>query len=59
MSSLSLNPTEILQEKPISLLTVFRLLPASSQIKKIPTGDSGVAPVLRQAVSGGAFTASL
>lgn len=32
-SSVSLNPVEILQEKPISLLTVFRLLPASSQIK--------------------------
>lgn len=56
-SSVSLNPAEILQQKPISLLTVFRPLPASSQIKQIPTGDSGVSPVLNQAVSGGFFTA--
>lgn len=36
----ALNPIEILQQKPTSLLTVFRLLSANSQIKNIPRAFS-------------------
>lgn len=36
----ALNSVEILQQKPTSLLTVFRLLSANSQIKNIPRGFS-------------------
>jgi len=36
----ALNPAEILQQKPTSLLTVFRLLAASCQMKNIPRGVS-------------------
>ena len=36
----ALNPAEILQQKPTSLLTVFRLLAANCQMKNIPRGVS-------------------